>query len=48
VNEQKDQPQRVPNPEPLPPVDRTFHENVLRQVKGVVKLYEDWIKARTK
>lgn len=33
---------------PLNSIDRAFHEHVLRHAKGIVKLYEEWIKTRSK
>lgn len=29
-------------------LDRAFHDNVLRLAKGIVKLYEEWIKTRSR
>lgn len=27
-------------------LDRTFHETILRLLKGIVRAYDEWIKAR--
>lgn len=49
MSEQQNEPiPKQEEKERMSPEDRAFHENMLRQGKGMLKLYEEWIKRQTK